>query len=84
MTGNKKKSNSRSGYGKKPFYGTRKKVSTSKAGSQNNSSRELKFHMHDSALRKGAESFGKVKEAFVLRIMDAILLNVFGMERKRF
>ena len=68
MTGNKKKSNSRSGYGKKPFYRIRKKASTSKAGSQNNSSRELKFHMHDSALRKNAEFFGKVKEAIVLRI----------------
>ena len=68
MTGNKKKSNSRSGYGKKQFYGTKKKVGTSKAGSQNNSSRKLKFHMHDSALRKNAESFGKVKEAIVLRI----------------
>ena len=69
MTDKKKKSNYRSGNSRRPYYGARKKAITSKAGSQSNSSGcELRFHMHDSVHRKKAESYGKMKEAIVLRI----------------
>ena len=30
--------------------------------------REMKFYMHDSAQRKNSESFGKIKEAIILKI----------------
>ena len=31
---------------------------------------EMKFYMHDSAQRKSSESFGKIKEAIILKIQS--------------
>ena len=57
---------------KRPFY--RKRTSTTSTSDGNSSTptktavRDMRFHMHDSAQRKTSESFGKVKEAIVLKI----------------
>ena len=44
---------------------------TSQNGNKNNNppkARELKFYLHDSAGRKQSESFGKIKEAIIIKI----------------
>ena len=37
--------------------------------------RELKFHLHDSAKRKTSVSFGKIKEATVLKITFYLIIQ---------
>ena len=60
---------------RRPFY--RKKNNSSSSGKGNNGNakpkaavREYKFYMHGSAQRKTSESYGKIKEAIILKIQN--------------
>ena len=53
---------------KRPFYRKRTNATDGNVSTPRAAVREMKFHMHDSAQRKTSESFGKIKEAIILKI----------------
>ena len=72
MTGNQNNNNSNNRNRRR--FTQRKRGNTNKNttnGNQNNNppkNRELKFYLHDLVGRKQSESFGKIKEAIILKI----------------
>ena len=75
---------------KRPFYRNIMSTSDGNNAKPTVAVRELKFHLHDSAKRKHSESFGKIKEAIVLKIQKsfddpiAIAESISGNAKKLF